>query len=480
MNHPKRLPLSVVVATSLAWSILLMLLFAPGLSITDSLVRAMTASYFAFATDVAPWAKDSWFPPGMALAMSASLRWTGSLTPHTFLTCWWFFAAAGALIAHLLPRAWAIPAFIFILLFPPFWNHAVTILPDVPVSAAITTLVLWILKRRGSIPASRSDKSSRSAMRRALMIAGFTVSCVVLFSYRANSLTLIPIIVAGAIWSCQSFKRALPYAAIVTASVTFSLALPRILNLEPRNTLAASYIWEHVGMLRFNHDPQVAQTYSVSPWSKDTSLDPIAANKLATKAHTWYSHDSLIWDPTPLNAHAITQPGNTIARQHHSLALSHPKLFYSMKWEIAKSLLGLRERVPLAFIFEWDPPEAKEFHVRVSHTSPFTQLGRTLNKHIQQHGVKFMNAIERPWPIILLSLILASIAIARKRVSIDRTWIILAAAAYYAGFFLITPGFHYRYFLPTHILLFIFIASALHDLTHDGLHPFKRRHTRPE
>ncbi|GEM_PF-1284193 len=446
-----------------------MAMFAPGLSITDSASRALTAAFYANDAQVPLWATDQWFPPAMAIAMASALRWTGTVGTHTFVVCWWFYASSGMLLARLLPARWALAGIALLMLYPPIWNHAVAILPDAPTAAAICTILccaFWARDRAACF--ARRDESCQQASipARALAIGGFSIACVVLFSYRANSITLAPLVIALVLWAWRPWKHALAIVMVVLASVGYGTSLDDLLPLRKWDTLAGSLVWEHVGMLRLNRDEKVARAHSIAPLCTQQGLDPLVANAKAILVHDWYTHDSMIWSPSPLNSSIVLETDGKVRAMHQDFVKDQPLLYLRAKFEIWKSLLGLRPRVPLPFINEWVPDEPALYGASLAHTGPLRDAGHAIIHFF--FGKSILRWLTIPAIPIALALLLAIGVAIRRRVAAERVILLLMAAGYYAGFFLVTPGFHYRYFFPAHVVLLIAIIAMIHALTQRG------------
>jgi CubicO group peptidase (beta-lactamase class C family) len=108
---------------------------------------------------------------------------------------------------------------------------------------------------------------------------------------------------------------------------------------------------------------------------------------------------------------------------------------------------------------------------------PLREWGKAIDDWNRRNQMRLeYSALPAIW--IGLAIVMLAIALSR-RASRARAWpaalLVLLAASYYGAFFLMAPGAQYRYFLPSHVLLYVAIAASIGALlTRGGAVPARR------
>lgn len=427
------------------------LLYYPGLTMNDTAKRCVMAVAMSREAAWRPGILNDWFPHGMTVLFAAFLRLFGSIGPLLPVLLYWFYASVGWLLASLrAPRA-GLVAQTALALFPPTFTHAACQLPDPWTSAALCTL--------GAVLAIMGDRQRECMLsaRMSAAVSGMAVlSLAVLFTFRANSIALLPLVLLLFAWMVRPWIRAGVLAACALACAGVFVRLPAWVGWEHRDTAAGSLVWEHVGMLALAKNPELTLRYSVD----DLCIKPNGTQALM-KRHNWVTHDSLMWvKPVILDHNRLMGPGSPMARRFADLVSERPGLYLRAKWEIWKTLLGMRKKMPLAWIPIHETKWTREWGIDLGLRAPLQPATVHLNAGLGAVEHKFVTPTA-PWIYFLIAAVLASCAAIRRRLERATIAVLLLATCYYATFFVLTPGLNYRYFLPSHVLLIAAIGAMV-------------------
>ncbi|MBL8762944.1 MAG: hypothetical protein JNM07_01575 [Phycisphaerae bacterium] len=443
--------LALVSVWALVPTLVGVLLYYPGLTMNDTAMRSVMA--VAMSRDVAwrPGFLSDWFPHGMTVLLAASLRLFGSTGPLLPVMLFWFYASVGWLMVGLrAPRA-ALAAQTVMAMFPPIFTHAACQLPDPWTSAALCTLgaalaILGDRGREGPLPDWLTAAASGLAV----------IALAVLFTFRANSIVLLPLVLLLIVWLVRPRLRAGVLAACALAFGALFVKLPGWVGWEHRNTAAASLVWEHIGMLGMAKDPELTKRHAID----DLCSTPDGTAALIAR-HNWFTHDSVMWaQPQILDHGKLLSPDSPMRRRIGGLIGEHPKLYLRAKWEIWKTLLGLRDWMPLSWIPIHETKWEREWGLDLRLHAPLQSTTEALNERLRSVEA-YYNASTAPWIYLSLAGLLAAVTTACRRIERSTGAVLLLAVGYYATFFILTPGLNYRYFLPSHVLLIAAIGAML-------------------
>lgn len=484
-HHATRRVLFLVIVLSALHALMLSIAFWPGLATNDSghrlcLSWSLIHGRSAGPTHMPESTFQQVFPPAMSL-VAAGLRWTtGSWGVMTLLGAWWFFASVGALSIAILGRNLGLFAWLAISATPLVWNHALAMLPDAWVGAAICTILAILTSEpHGNTLAFTTVRRRRGHV---LLLALLATSGIVLFTFRHNSVTLLPMLLILAVLgttratpikqhsSCPG-RRGLCVTVIVTmlCVVTLSFLLPiftsRALGWRTADVPATILAWEHVGVLRLAGDrsEELIATHSLDHVCDDQPAD---ATRLAIKQHDWVAFNSIVYgDGAPLPAKGLRDDGVAMREAFWSLVKDEPILYARCKLKVWASVMGMRHDGPLIVITANPPRWTERYGVDLSQTHPVVDASNVLTDIDRLTRSTMWLWMPYAWfGCALLTMAFAcSKALQNNsaRSLISPIILVITAASYYAGFLIISPGFEWRYFLPSFVLLVLAVFANL-------------------
>lgn len=443
---------------SLLWSLALTLIFAPGLSSNDSAQRAWMMTSVVEAGKPSTYTTprlvfEHVFPPMMTL-VGATLRevW-GGWALHTFLQAFWLFGSFGVVATLLLGPRRGILLWLVFCAVPIVWNHAVAMLPDATVTAALLTMfcvLLW--------PAQPH--------RRFLLLR-----CTILFfcgafafGYRFNTLTalLLGLLPFTTTWSRRGVACA---AAALVLSAGVGPLLQKLVPYRDSDVVSPMLAWEHVGTLRLTGDADERARHSL-----DAILGKEGETARAVSVHTWDSMVPTCFTPdAPLPAGLLRQPhvGAQVRAAFIALLRDKPVLYARSKLRVWKMVMGVGNPPGLYWIGTTPPAWIKDRGIDLSPTAPTPLAG--LRVPLSDWGER-MTARTRtlwtPWLWCLLTTALgATCLLARRRISASAqaaalsrhaSLLWLTGLSYFGAFLIISGSHEWRYYFP---------AFALHVLS---------------
>lgn len=446
-----------VVALAAVWTTVLMLMYWPGLGLEDSAARSIHALEMAGQTKLPRNLFSHWFPQGLTLVMAASLRWFDSLGPVVVVQSLWAACNVGWLLVLLAGRRVAIVTLALMAIYPPFFTHAAVHLADGWTVAALAGLAICITlwyRRARRMAGGHADDTP--AWLRGLILLQFFFGLCVVFTFRSNSVTVLPVVALAMVWFVRPWPRAVVGVVAMGGLLALSTRIDDGIPWERRDTIATSLVWEHIGMLKLSEDPALIEKYNL-----DAICMPGKTTKDVIDRHNWWAHDTIMWQaPLTLRGGDVWKADDNLVREKYpKLVRERPDLYLRTKTEIWKTMLGLRGNMVLSFVHSRPPTWTEKFGVSFAPKGPL----KAWNEAVYQWCERNTLLVQRSTlPIIWLTLALVAVGLAAKVRAL--TWpvviVLLIAVAYYAGFFLITPGLSYRYFLPAHVLLVCVTAIA--------------------
>jgi hypothetical protein len=455
-----------IVVWSAGYAGLLLLLFAPGLTDPDTMFRAAESAAIVHGAPIAPSKWTTWHPPGKSLFMMVPGEALGAHTLFTFAQAWWLYASIGLLGLVACGRrcgAWLLLA---VMLMPQVATHAASMSTDATITASLCTIaaiLLWV----------RRFGTSLAGWQWGVCAAGWMISCLALLTFRANALTTLVVILPAIFWAGWRLSklRCAGASGWALACAGLSLALPAWLGLRPLHVASASLVWEHVGMLKLAHDEDLTRRHSIDDMGRYTD-----ATHKSIAVHDWFTHDQLIFGPTaPLARESVTDPAFRMPGRWWALVRERPLLYLRMKWEVAQLLLGMRRFVHITIQMPHDHPLLAYYGMNIRPSAPLagrswmytTESGtpkaweaRTLTLWFEERSRWFM-PLYLPFVWIALGVIATGLAMVRRVVSPTILLPLLLAGSYYGAFFLVTPGLHWRYFMPAFALLLVVIFAGV-------------------
>jgi hypothetical protein len=374
---------------------------------------------------------------GPSLFMAATYALTESYAAFTLVQAFLFFFSTLLLVSHLGVRGpWlAVPA-AALLGFPLFRGYAVYVESGIGAATGMSFLLVATLWR----PA-RAGRVAEALRAGALFGAAF-----VLFSFRQNAVTVVPVL-AALVWRVSRSRWVrLAHLGAVAAALGAALLLPAALGTRG-SASAPGLAWEIVGTLQRVKDP-----------AYDHYLDDVGNTRAALAANVdeglWQglvSPQALPWN----RLYYLDREGSArLARAYVRLAFAEPRAFLANKWHLTRRTLGLG--TPLRF---------GEFDQNLDGLMPLFGLHDTALRRREferVEGAMASGLLRTPWLVLLIGL--ALVAFARRGLvpPTPASGAILAlAASFYAAFLVTTHGFEFRYFFPAlHLVAVLALVVA--------------------
>ncbi len=409
--------------------------------------------------------------------VAAALRWlTGTWGVMTFFGAWWFFASVGVLSIVTLSRTLGLVTWVVIAMTPLVWNHALAMLPDAWVAASLCTmLALFLSPGKQSREMHAACVITRHPLRFANAASWIAIiaSSFVFFTFRHNSITVLPLVlVLVVLWVLQRspfdrdfrftrrrFVVASAIAALMLGVISAQL-LPRfaqqVLGWRPADVPATIMAWEHVAMLKVAGD-RSDELVAAHSLDQDCTNQPPNATRLAMDRFNWVAFNSIVYgNGAPLPARAIRDDGTATRKAFWKFVKAEPSLYVRAKLRICAAVMGLRHDGPLIAITANPPKWTEQYGVNLSQTHPLIDASSILT-HVERTARATM-WLWMPYTWFAISVLSLIVGACRKfnnhrPALLHPVILFLAASMYYAGFLLISPGFEWRYFLPSFVLL---------------------------
>jgi hypothetical protein len=437
----------------------------PGFISNDSVQRHWMAASIADAGVSSPVRVprivfDHIFPPLFAVAIATMKMLTGTWGATTVLQVALFSTLGGVLAMSLLGRAVGIAAWCMMLFVPPVWNHGFAMLPDVWVATALIAMALFLF-------VAWPDRSWSRVLRCAGLFAAAFVGC----GFRFNTPTILPLVLVGCFLApgmvglSRRYRSSCAMAVVLGAAA--GIAMVVIVPFRACDPAGPFFAWEHVGMLKLNTAPEVQAKHTL-----DEVVGKPGATDAAIKLHVWISGNSINFGPdAPAPSGLLRQPefGARVRQAHKRLATEHPMLYARMKLQTWKSLFGLRRGEGLLWIGPDVPAWEATNRTELSPPASLVQRRAALNSW----GERARQATNLLWmPCTLL--IAAAVSLVawlsmrkpkfRGTLSEPAVWCLGLGVCYYGAFFLIAPGYEWRYFFPAFVIGWIGVAVLLADI----------------
>lgn len=427
------------------------LVFYPGLMTVDSVSQWLTAKSLLAGEKGGTF----WFGSTISLLMAMSFTVFREYGFFTFIQLFLYYLSCILLIQRFFETKFLIVITCLFILIPTIWNQAVLVGRDTWTATAINFALLslfWL----SEIPPTRWRTSMP-------FVVTLLVSCTLMIGLRPNSLTVFPVLILLSWKLLPTLKWKLFCICCCLFSIFCSQWLTNITlavyQKEKVDVAAASVIWEHIGILKQLDDPQITAKYNV---------DFVGNTQLAIEKFDCLSHNSLIFFDPPLSQKKIImEESKRVKSAFVSLVSAYPIDFLRNKLCIYKTLLGLDNQVPLYIVGTgypiYDNDETTKL-VKSTHRLVYQpKIPNWGDYFVQKMAVAFSSPFPffTPWTIILLGCLVWSLVLFFQISCWLFSSLMLAALSYYGGYFLLTPGLHFRYFFPSYTLIVIAILCGI-------------------
>ncbi|MBQ3705671.1 MAG: hypothetical protein II888_04380 [Clostridia bacterium] len=433
------------------WSFVLALLCTlitwPGVWYSDSYVRVNTGN--AILNTLinllhgrrVPLETDNAFSVLPSFFMALSIGLTGHVSLYTFLQAFAFFAAAFLLIREVNPEHRILQS---VLLACCPLIYGVSVYYEAGIGCLTGLALLLLLLLRADDPKGRWD--------RALEFLGTAFFSFVTFGYRANALTVLPVLFLLLLrGKAKKIWKSLLLLAILLG-ILMTAGLPRILGIHSQSVSSVGIVWEMLTAIQ-----------RIPEAEREPYLDYLdeLGGEGVTRAALEISNEETSGSFTSaglLGPGHLSAPGATLLalRKYFRLMLERPVEWFSVKRDVILRSLGIGKALDGSEYSynRWDAMgdygfnDSRQRHAFVdSFLACFEGLG-FYTRH--------------PWVPFLLSLLLVLAEYALKRPGRGKDALLLwTAAFYYLAYLLDTPAYDFRYFYPSLWMLMILDGAVI-------------------
>jgi hypothetical protein len=283
---------------------------------------------------------------------------------------------------------------------------------------------------------------------------------------------MVPALLLAVLWMSSNWTRRALAMAWIGATLSFGAWLPRAMQLRDEDTIAASLVWESVGMYKLagpEHMLEYVPMEVINYPGRPVRTPQDVAEELV-KLHDWHSHGSMIWPAKPVfDTPQLLRRGDVSRRAWWRQVQDHPMIYARAKWEIWRTMLGTRPDLPLTMINTWSPdltePRYSLRQRRLLGDAPPSVVDWFFERR------SWFTPFMRPWPWLITIAVVAAVSLRKRGWNQTSRQAFLFAGlglSYYATFFVLSPGFQFRYFMPAQVLILIAIVLFTWPLTRGG------------
>ncbi|MCR4648545.1 MAG: hypothetical protein K5776_05670 [Lachnospiraceae bacterium] len=431
---------SFLILLSLVLAVLCTAISYPGILYSDSYTRIENAKKMIQSSDVI----YSWNTPTPSYFIALSLLLTYDILLYTFVQAWLFFFITFVLIIRLgqnhLPLKIAIT-----IISPMIWGASVYYEAGVGCAAGMAALIVIL-----SIIQIEKGDFDRLIEFFLLFFFSFVV-----FGYRANAFTIIPVLAYAIFRSEWRLKLKIFCISSIISGLLFVTIMAGIMNVNTMSSKSAGFVWEILVVLdRVGIEKQECYaTFLDDIGGEGATLDALEKNIIT-------SIDGFIWD-SRLNNYVLSEQGNfrIILAKYVYIITNEPKAYYLNKFDsICRSLgIGYKLNGREYDYNRWGIMDKYGFH----DTNERKAFVETYNKSNKVLGWYCLT----PWLVYFISIILLMFEIRLKNRNTRLFLFVIMIAVFYYGAFLInTQSYEIRYFYPSLYLLSLVNLSMLTDI----------------
>lgn len=419
-----------------------LLLFYPGIFLTDSWSRWITARIIFGVLEPVPWAYTSWFPPFPAILKGLAFLLTGEFGFYFFMQVFVLMFLSFCLIHSLLGRHLAFTWGVSLLIFanPVVYCNVCLVTTD---NLVLIGLLIVLL----ALNHTQTGKHPTTAL------IFLTAGQLLMFVSRYNSLVLLPVcVVVVAMFPGVSRWRRLAVLGLIGICLGMNFSLPKWLGMKETSVTSYLLFWEYMA---------IHQLLETAEKPLDYPLGESFSYTQAQKNFSWIQPGGYAWGKENPSRELMQAHQSDMRSAFINTLAEHPLEWLQVKFKLLLLMNGgdiLKNRLITSSDYEnWY--QGTPLHIMYE---PFIgEVGNKFIKSIWRNAGYF--EWMRPLWLMLASLILVIIIFFSPRhksgtVPALSTWI--AATLYFAGFVLFTGGFYFRYIFPT-VLLFLILIFVL-------------------
>ena len=417
-------------AFSVLYSLIIGLLFYPGLVYTDSIFRWQTAISIADHGLGALSGKLDHHPIFPILWMAFFYKMTGEIGLFTIVQAILFSLSFFFLVRHFSPNLTGNVVASLMLLTPVNEIYSVFVSYDTLFAIQLAFLFLLLLNRWES---------------RTFLIPMVVAAAI---GTRLNAVLIIPAVFLVLFLQRDTFKRGRLFltASLCLILTALVLSLPVMLGMKRGNSFLIGTAWEYANMATKTNDKRDSDFLN----SFGTSVNDLKGG--ICYHGIWCGRE---WD---VFLHKVPSwRGRELLERYVSIALDHPAVFFPEKLKYIKSLMGIgREGITNEEIGRWREPN-------------WAALMKTIGFETSQKKENFINryfrfsefagkVLFRPWLVFLL---LAVMAVHLAKRDKDLLPLTTLPFMYYGSFFLTSQNHEFRYFFPVAFLFLAYFSACV-------------------
>lgn len=343
---------------------------------------------------------------------------------------------------------------LWLLLFiacPLFYGFSVYLEMSVGVVAGINIFILLALRTSAVLEKGRWGAKF-------LLVLGYAASYFIIFGFRQNALTLVPVM--AAVFVCvtagMEFKKRIFYIAkqclVIGLIIVFIGKIPYMANYGKISDLTAKgTVWDVAKTLE-----KVWDNEEYHDWFD--FLGEGATETLVEKN----SHRSIwgYYDRVPID-YSDEDVTYAINRRFLKLIVNEPKAFISAKWETIMNVMGVIQPVDEAeYEYDWcNRGLIDNYGVRHSRAR---EMFVASYKNFQ----KAVPVFRMPYLIYIFVLLLLAVCFKKldKNTLVQVILLFFGACFYYGAFFITAQSHEFRYFFPAFYMLCIAAFTILSNI----------------
>ncbi|MBQ8072603.1 MAG: hypothetical protein IJ231_02455 [Clostridia bacterium] len=442
-----RADLAPLWAWSAALALLCTLISYPGIWYSDSFVRVTTGGAVLNAVVKALTGHRivvetfNAFSVIPSFFMAASLGLTGHVALYTFAQAFAFFAALFLLIRELDPPYRRAQSVLYAL-SPVFYGASVYY--EANIGSLVGLIALVLLFRRAGEEQTRGERAASFLL---VALASF-----VTFGYRANALTVIPVLAVYLFRTRRGWaRRGLPLLAMAFGLLMVKL-VPWAFGVQSLSNGATGFVWEMVTAIQ-RLDP--AEQAEYQDYLDDVFGEGATRAVLATS--TEVSANDFMWGEA-INAGKMSAPGvmGRVTGKYLRLLREKPLALLGVKLDFVRRAMGIGETLDDSEYDynRWNGMGEYGFNDslqrRAFHAS-----------YLRAHDV-FGFYTRHPWLPFLVTLAMVLTEHFRKSRKRGLYALLLWLAVFYYGAYLaVIVGFELRFFYPALFLLLTLDGAIL-------------------
>ena len=419
-------------------------IFYPGVFYSDSYRRVDFARALAYGNTQD---RQMWLTPTPSYFMALALKLTGEIGVYSFFQAFSYLYLSMLLIRKLASH-YRVLQYVLFLLNPAMVCVSVYYEAGIGCLCGMMAMMLVLM----------TYARTRTILDKVIGAGVFLLTSFVTFGYRANALTIIPVILV-AVWVLVKTKwgRGALYGTFLAGLILVSM-LPRLLGIDTMSSVATSFVWEILSTIQGVEYPEQTEYYNYLDEiaGPGTTYDALEDNN-DTRVGQW------LWG-TGLNYESLSEEGvlPVVIEKYINIAVKEPKAFWKNKLHSIRYTLGVGRELDLD---EWQYNLNNEMAEYGFHDGALRKNTFDLYRISAERQVIW----QHPWILILAAtLLMALYTRIRRKTCRERDreyWIVWGMAlCYYGAFFLNTQSFEVRYFFPTACLLLLLSIAVVCDL----------------